>query len=421
MPKHGINAVVAVFATCIYPAAICGDGETLLESLLRPNPICAPVLAAAAKHEVQILYTQIDRDAANRPHFTRHEYRVNPEDYFYPASTIKLAGALLALEKLNQLGIVGVDRHTPVRIDSAYSGQAAVREDPTAPDGLPTIAHYIRKLFAVSDNDAYNRLYEFVGQQRMNEGLWEKGYRDVRLTHRLAIARSPEENRHTNPLTFYQGNQVLYYQPMLVNPHTWRAPAPIPKGEGHIQDGALVTAPKDFAGSNYMSVEVLQDLLMAVFFPEKLPAKRRFDLRPDDYRFLYRAMSMLPRECPHPQYDPEKYYDSYVKFFLFGDNKAPMPDSVRIFNKVGLAYGYVTDNAYIVDFERGVEFLLTAVVLVNENGIFNDGAYEYDEVGLPFLAELGRVIYAYELERKRAHRAGARSIAGFGQVESQLA
>ena len=376
----------------------------MLESLLRPNPICAPVLAAAAKHEVQILYTQIDRDAANRPRFTRHEYRVNPEDYFYPASTIKLAGALLALERLNQLSIAGVDRHTPVRIDSAYSGQAAVREDPTAPDGLPTIAHYIRKLFAVSDNDAYNRLYEFVGQQRMNEGLWEKGYRDVRLTHRLAIARSPEENRRTNPLTFYRGDQVLYQQPMLVNPHTWRAPAPIPKGEGHIQNGALVAAPKDFAGSNYMSVEVLQDLLVAVFFPEELPAERRFDLRPDNYRFLYRAMSMLPRECPHPQYDSEKYYDSYVKFFLFGDSKAPMPDSVRIFNKVGLAYGYVTDNAYIVDFERGVEFLLTAVVLVNENGIFNDGIYEYDEVGLPFLAELGRVIYAYELERKRAHR-----------------
>ena len=403
MPKNGVNAVVAVFATFIYPAAVC-DGEILLESLLRPNPICAPVLAAATKHEVQILYTQIDRDAANRPHFTQHEYRVNPEDYFYPASTIKLAGALLALEKLNQLSIAGLDRHAPVRIDSASSGQTAVREDPTAPDGLPTIAHYIRKLFAVSDNDAYNRLYEFVGQQRMNEGLWEKGYRDVRLTHRLAIARSPEENRHTNPLAFYRGDQVLYQQPMLVNPHTWHAPAPIPKGEGHIQNGELVAAPKDFAGSNYMSVEVLQDLLMAVFFPEELPTERRFDLRPDDYRFLYRAMSMLPRECPHPQYDPEKYYDSYVKFFLFGDNKAPMPDSVRIFNKVGLAYGYVTDNAYIVDFERGVEFLLTAVVLVNENGIFNDGTYEYDEVGLPFLAELGRVIYKYELERKRAHR-----------------
>ena len=209
MPKHGINLAVAIFATFIYPAAVRGDGGTLLEALLRSNPICAPVLATAAKHEVQILYTQIDRDAANRPHFTRHKYRVNPQDYFYPASTIKLAGALLALEKLNQLDIAGVDRHTPVRLDSAFSGQTAVREDATAPDGLPTIAHYIRKLFAVSDNDAYNRLYEFVGQQRMNEGLWAKGYRDVRLTHRLAIVRSPEENRHTNPLAFYRGDQVL--------------------------------------------------------------------------------------------------------------------------------------------------------------------------------------------------------------------
>ena len=45
--------------------------------------------------------------------------RVNPQDYFYPASAIKLAGTLLALEKLNQLAIAGVDRHTPVRIDSA--------------------------------------------------------------------------------------------------------------------------------------------------------------------------------------------------------------------------------------------------------------------------------------------------------------
>ena len=30
--------------------------------------------------------------------------------------------------------------------------------------------------------------------------------------------------------------------------------------------------------------------------------------------------------------------------------------------------------------------------------------YEYDEVGFPFLAELGRVIYEYELKRQRAHR-----------------
>ena len=204
-----------------------GEGPALIDSLLRANPVCAPVLADAERHELQVLYTQIDRGADGRPRFTRHRYRVDPDAYFYPASAIKLAGALLALEKLNRLGL---SRDEAVRIDSAYSRQTPALEDSTAPGGRPTIAHYIRKLFAVSDNDAYNRLYEFVGQQHMNEGLWEKGYEDLRLTHRLAVARSSAENRRTNPFTFYRGDEVLYRQPMLVNPHSWRARLRSPRG-----------------------------------------------------------------------------------------------------------------------------------------------------------------------------------------------
>ena len=33
--------------------------------------------------------------------------------------------------------------------------------------------------------------------------------------------------------------------------------------------------------------------------------------------------------------------------------------------------------------------------------LFNDGNYEYNEVGLPFLAELGRALYDFELARNR--------------------
>jgi hypothetical protein len=61
----------------------------------------------------------------------------------------------------------------------------------------------------------------------------------------------------------------------------------------------------------------------------------------------------------------------------------------------------ITDCSYIVDFENGIEFILAATIHVNSNGIYNDGKYEYDEIGIPFLAELGRVIYNYELNRPR--------------------
>ena len=77
-----------------------------------------------------------------------------------------------------------------------------------------------------------------------------------------------------------------------------------------------------------------------------------------------------------------------------------IPEALQIFNKVGFAYGTLTDCAYIRDARNGVEFMLTATILVNGNGIFNDNQYEYDEVGIPFLAALGRAVYEYEVYRR---------------------
>ena len=46
--------------------------------------------------------------------------------------------------------------------------------------------------------------------------------------------------------------------------------------------------------------------------------------------------------------------------------------------------------------------MLTAVVQSNEDDIYNDNKYEYATVCLPFLKNLGQVIYRYELTRPRA-------------------
>ena len=57
---------------------------------------------------------------------------------------------------------------------------------------------------------------------------------------------------------------------------------------------------------------------------------------------------------------------------------------------MGYAYGYLTDCAYIINRETNKEYIITATIHVNENGIFNDDNYEYETIGIPFLAELGR-------------------------------
>src|SRR5205823_2249605 len=116
------------------------------------------------------------------------------ERYFNPASTVKLPAVLVALEKLNKMKVKGVNKYTPLVIDSSFGGQSKVLEDTSSSNGLPSIAHYIKKIFLVSDNDAYNRLYEFVEQQMLNEALWQKGYKDVRITRQFA-PMTEEENR----------------------------------------------------------------------------------------------------------------------------------------------------------------------------------------------------------------------------------
>ncbi|HEY8920679.1 MAG TPA: hypothetical protein VIM87_29785 [Chitinophaga sp.] len=97
-----------------YPAT-----DNFLDTLLQANAQrLGPVFAYPDSFQLQIIYTRIDRDAHNRPHFRDFYYHVDTGRYFYPASTVKLPGAALALEKLNDLHIPGLDRNTPMYIDS---------------------------------------------------------------------------------------------------------------------------------------------------------------------------------------------------------------------------------------------------------------------------------------------------------------
>ncbi|WP_439585412.1 serine hydrolase [Dyadobacter bucti] len=376
--------------------------DNFLEKLLKKHPErFSEILKNQEKYKVQILYTRIDRNRKNVPHFTTHGYHVKSDDYFYPASTVKLPAVALAFEKLNRLGI---DKYTPMFTGAARPGQTAVSSDSSSEEGLPSVAHYAKKILLASDNDAFNRLYEFIGQEELNDSLRKKGYKNTRITHRLEIPASVEDNRHTNPVRFEKDEKVVYDQPAAYSSKDYTSPQPILWGNGYIKDGKLINEPFDFAAKNFFALEEQHKLLKALFFPEDVPPSQRFNLTKDDYQFLYQYMSQFPVETSFPASYTDDYYDGYTKFLLFGATKTRLPRHIRLFNKSGDAYGFLLDNAYIADFEKGIEFMLTAVIYCNEDQIFNDDKYEYDSVGLPFLANLGKTIFDYELNRKRLVR-----------------
>ncbi len=355
-------------------------------------------------YRVQIIYTQIDRDAANKPGFKNYYFHVAGDLYFYPASTVKLPLALLSLEKLNRVHIPAVNKFTRMAYDSSYSGQQALFTDSSSETGYPSIAQFIRKAFLISDNDAYNRMYEFVGQETLNRRLQAMGFTNTRIVRQF-LPISESENRHTNRIRFLDSTgRLIYMQPPAFNRDSFQYSPVVKIGKGYLNaHDSLIHEPMDFTRHNRIPLEDLQKLLQTALFPLSVPESKRFHLRPSDYLFLYQYLSQYPSETAFPKYDTATFFDSYVKFY-FQKGGHQLPGNIRVFNKVGWAYGFLTDVSYIVDFKNHIEFMLTCTVYTNADGILNDNIYEYDSIALPFLYRVGQDIYQYDLHRERKFR-----------------
>jgi hypothetical protein len=367
--------------SCIFLISCSSQEQNLnfLETALSSkNPKIKRVMDSIENYQVQIRYTQIDR-RNDSVIFTDYDFQVNDSNYFYPASTVKFPTAVLALERLNTTDTLSMNTKYYVEGDTIES----------------TFKLDVSEIFAVSDNLANNRLVELLGFEEINNSLRKKGITPVRITHRLG---QHSDDLRTKPLIVYLNDSstgitksILNKTPLELNLLN------ITKGSGYYQDDILIIEPFDFSSKNYFPISSQHNLIKRVIFPQNFNISERFNLSDEQRKYLLSTMHTVPRKAG---YDQNSYYDGYCKFFIYGDTKENIPEHLEIYNKVGFAYGTLTDCAYIKDTEKNIDFLLTATILVNKNGIFNDDAYEYDEIGIPFLAQLGREIYQQELKRK---------------------
>lgn len=352
--------------------------------------------ALAAQPEswgIQIIYTTVKKKGKRSSQFKDHHFSVNPDSYFYPASTVKFPIAILALQRLRELSIPGLDRNSTFLTGRDRDLQTEVYNDPTTSDGRPTIAHYIKKILLVSDNDAYNRLYEWLGQDYINETLHKLGYRNVEILHRLSLPLSTEENRYTNPVSFFDTSGRLLYQQAGVFAKHLPPAKTIKMGTGYISRGKLVNEPFDFSFKNRLPLTDLHHMIRQIMFPASIPPDRRFTLQEEDLLFLRDYMSRVPSKSDYPSYDSTEIGDNYVKFLYYGSSAEKPDPSVRIYNKVGNAYGFLIDAACFEELNTRRKFLLSAVIYCNSDQVFNDDRYDYESVGFPFLRSLGRSIY----------------------------
>ena len=360
-----------IYILMIFAVLSCNtESKNPLETILSSdNEKIKLVMNDLESHEVQILYTEIIRDKTGKVSFNDYDFQVNDSIYFYPASAVKFPIAVLALEKLNEQNDYNRSSNFYVEGDSIET----------------TFTREIEKIFAVSDNEAFNRLFEYLGKDDINYRLQAKGI-NARISHRLSTENSDELT--TKPIIFYLNDSTTTSTEEIINSPIEMLPLKnVLKGIGYIESDSLIYEPKDFSAKNYLPITSLHKMMKQLFFPELYPKSKQFILSDGDRSFLLKTMKILPKEAGFSSND---YYDSYVKFLIFGDTKENIPKHIEIYNKVGYAYGYLTDCAYIINKTTNREYIITATIYVNKDGIFNDDIYEYEGVGIPFLAELGR-------------------------------
>jgi len=254
----------------------------------------------------------------------------------------------------------------------------------------------------VSYNYAYSRIYEFLTPAYINKRLHQMGYTNITINQRFKSSCDSTDNRYTNGFIFLEDDtNIIYRQPPAHNTGNIRNHAEHTTIGRGFQDGDDLLPPKNFRRNNYIPFEDENNILLSLIYPHSVSPSKRFDLTKSDYAFLRKYMGMLPRESTHPTYDTNDYPDAYKKYIYFGTMDNIEDTSVRSYNIVGQAYGFMSDCSYIKDSKTGVEFFLSILLYVNEKNILNNDDYQYNSLGLPFMSDMGQYIYDYEVERRK--------------------
>ncbi len=368
-----------------------------ISAMLRTDPDLEVIARRASDHRLQILVAEVVEAKGRIPaHLIRHDYRVDAE-YFYPASSVKIYAALAALEWFEESRLFEprLTLSTPFCIQPLFEGEVLATEDSTNLEGESiTLEHEIRKLSLISDNVAFDRLYGVVGHRALNARAYRAGYSTVRINHRLGRRCTLEENLKSPVITFGPAESPILRIPERVSDLQLQ-PRQIPGlevGQARVDGEIRTDGPMDFSRKNAVSLRDLQDALIALVRPDLIPQKPGYAITDPTREVLISAMRELPRQSENPQLDQKEYPDHWGKFLLPGLREVIPDDELEVTNKVGLAYGFTIENAYLYDRGTGRSLFITACLYNNPNQTLNDGVYGYEETAFPFWQALGTSI-----------------------------
>ena len=365
----------------------CSLDTNPIKSSLRNNDFLKEIIKDKEDYEIQVLLTKINQNNT-QVNFQKYEFQLDDNQYFYPASTNKLPIVILTLKKINELRSKGSEITLKSKIILNYKddySELVIR------DSITSFQNIIADIFLVSDNSASNILIDFIGYNYFNNEMKNAGFQKTYLNHKF----NPDpyvnstwqiSDLDNNLISSTNDDQKIIKADDKTNG--------LDKGERRYFKGQILNESLNFSEKNRSSITDMHHLIKYIFYPEIFDSNNTFNLNVEDYDFLRYWMSRFTYEDIGEKFiGDENFFETYNKFFIHGDEQSVSNEQIRVYNKIGQAYGTSIDNGLIKNYQDNIEFILTATIYTNKNKVINDNEYEYDDIAVPFLAKLSRAIY----------------------------
>lgn len=425
------------------------DQQKMWKMIKSEMPEFKKVFKKYKNHRLEIIYTRIDRNTENYPTLSTYHFG-DSISYFYPASTVKFPMALFTLEKLVSLygpssteykikfdsvkvcGNYYYPNYFPIyhRVKIAETLAEFAKRNHLPVDyliqlnpglvatsnlevnttlrvskqlSMLSFSDLLQAMLVFSDNESFNKLYDFVGPEFVNFRIKENYLLNNWITRRLLVC-DKEERRTLQGFTIYKNDTtpVKYFASQKNDDVRWFEVPHVKVGKGVMVDGKIQKGSKDFTGHNRWLLKDLHQYLIRLVFHHIADEKKKYRFGLFEQRSLIRYLGLYPRETNKVRDSIyQSLNDSYTNFLLYGGAEKNIPSGIRIINVTGQAYGFTSDCAYVMDNQSKCEFFLSARLYTNKNEILNDDQYEYEELAQPFLKKLGEVLLNYERNRKR--------------------
>ena len=379
---------ILLLAVC---SSLLSCNSNPIELVLKSDPYLKEIIKDKEDYEIQVMLTKVNHNNT-KIDFQNYQYQHDENQYFYPASTIKLPIVVLTLKKINELRSKGSDITLKSKI---ILNNVDNYSNFKLQDSITSFQNLIADIFLVSDNSASNILIDFIGYNYFNDEMQNAGFDRTYLNHKF----NPDpyvnstwqiSDLDNNMISSINDNQKIIKADDKTNG--------LDKGERRYFNGEILDESLNFSEKNRFSITDMHNLIKYIFYPEIFDKANTFNLNVEDYDFIRYWMSRFTYEDIGEKFiGDENFFETYNKFFIHGDEQSVSNEQIRVYNKIGQAYGTSIDNGLIKNYQNNVEFILTSTIYTNKNKVINDNLYEYDDIAEPFLAKLSRAIYK-ELE-----------------------